>query len=68
MKVIIKNVTRTDFNDWCLWELKKDAGIKEGDIIEDGSYNPNNKSIHFSRGCVDCVAWVGETCEILEEN
>lgn len=67
MKVIIKNVTGTDFNDWCLWELKKDAGIKEGDIIEDGSYNPNNKSIHFSRGCVDCVAGVGETCEIIND-
>lgn len=68
MKVLIKNVTGSEFNDWCLWELSKDAGIKEGDIIEDGIYNPKTKAFDFSRGGVDCVAWVGETCEILEED
>ena len=32
MKVRIKNVTGSTGNEWLLWELKKEAGVKEGDI------------------------------------
>ena len=34
MKVRIKNVTGSTGNEWLLWELKKEAGVKEGDIVE----------------------------------
>lgn len=34
MKVRIKNVTGSTSNEWLLWELKKEARVKEGDIVE----------------------------------
>ena len=42
MKVRIKNVTGSTSNEWLLWELKKEARVKEGDIVE-GKFNPKNK-------------------------
>ena len=33
MKVRIKNVIGSTGNEWLLWELKKEAGVKEGDIV-----------------------------------
>lgn len=68
MDVRIKNVTGTEYNDWCLWELKKYAGIKSGDIIENVKFNPKNRSVEFSVGATECVAWIDETCEIIERN
>ena len=35
MKVRIKNVTVSTSNEWLLWELKKEARVKEGDIVEE---------------------------------
>lgn len=48
MKVRIKNVTGSTGNEWLLWELKKEAGVKEGDIVE-GKFNPLNKAVDFTR-------------------
>ena len=42
MKVRIKNVTGSTSNEWLLWELKKEARVKEGDIVE-GKFNPKIK-------------------------
>lgn len=67
MKIRIKNVTGSISNEGLLWELKSDAGVQPGDIIEDGRYNPNNNSVEFSRHSVNCVAWLGETCEKVEQ-
>lgn len=68
MKIVIKNVTGDEQNEWCLYELSHYAGIKVGNIIEHGKFDPQNNSVSFSIGEVDCVAWIGETCEIIEEN
>lgn len=65
MKVLIKNVTGSAANEGLLWELSKYAGVKEGRVIEDGILNKKNNSVSFSIGCVDCIAWVGQTCEII---
>ena len=59
MKVRIKNITGSTSNEWLLWELKKEAGVKEGDIVE-GKFN---QAVDFTKGTVKCVAWLGETCE-----
>ena len=66
MKMRIKNVTGSTGNEWLLWELKKEAGVKEGDIVE-GKFNPLNKAVDFTRGTKECVAWLGETCEEVKE-
>ena len=34
MKVRIKNVTGSTGNECLLWELKKEAGVKEGDTVK----------------------------------
>lgn len=60
MKVRIKNVTGSTSNEWLLWELKKEARVKEGDIVE-GKFNPKNKAVYFTRGTSECVAWLGQT-------
>ena len=66
MKIRIKNVTGSSSNEWLLWELRKEAGVKEGNIIE-GKFNPSNNAVDFSIGTNDCVAWLGETCEEVIE-
>ena len=66
MKVIIKNVTGSSANEWLLWELRKEAGVKAGDIVE-GRFNPKNKAVDFSTGTNDCVAWLGQTCEEVKD-
>ena len=63
MKVRIKNVTGSTGNEWLLWELKKEAGVKE----VEGKYNPNNKAVDFTKGTAECVAWLGETCEEVKD-
>ena len=55
MKVRIKNVTGSTSNEWLLWELKKEAGVKEGDIVE-GKFNPKNKAVDFTKGTSECVS------------
>lgn len=67
VKIIIKNVTGSIRNECCLDELQR-VGVYVGDIIEDGLYSPHNKSVQFSIGCENCVAWVGETCEIVGDD
>ena len=47
-------------------ELKKEAGVKEGDIVE-GKFNPKNKAVDFTKGTSECVAWLGETCEEVKD-
>lgn len=64
MKVVIKNVTGLKDNEWALWELNR-SGVPEGSVVE-GIYNPKNKSVSFSCGCNDCIAWLGSTCEMVE--
>lgn len=66
MKIRIKNVTGSSSNEWLLWELRKEAGVKEGNIFE-GKFNPSNNAVDFSTGTNDCVAWLGETCEEVIE-
>lgn len=66
MKVRIKNVTGSSANEWLLWELRKEAGVKEGTVVE-GKFNPSNKAIDFSTGTHDCVAWLGQTCEEVKD-
>lgn len=66
MRVIIKNVTGGERNACCLDELQR-VGVYEGDVVE-GIYSQMNKSVHFRVDGNDCVAWVGETCEIVEGN
>ncbi len=60
----IKNVTGSESNEWLLLELSR-AGIKRGNEVT-GRYNPISGSVQFSLGTADCVAWVGETCEIID--
>lgn len=67
MKIRIKNGTGSTANEWLLWELRKEAGVKEGDIIENGEFNPKNKAVEFTIGVIDCVAWLGQTCEEVKE-
>lgn len=67
MKIRIKNVTGSSTNEWLLGELRKEAGINEGDIVE-GRFNPKNKAVDFSTGIHDCVAWLGLTCEEVRED
>ena len=70
VNIRIKNITGSKKNFGLLFELSKDANLKEGDIIEDVSYNPNNGACEFE--CfnvikINCVAWVGQTCEIIDD-
>ena len=60
----IKNVTGSESNEWLLLELSR-PGIKRGVEVR-GQYNPISGSVQFSNGTADCVAWVGETCEIID--
>lgn len=67
MKIRIKNVTGSLQNDWLIWEITKQTGLIEGNIVT-GSYSPQNKSVHFSVGIAECTAWVGETCEEVKND
>ena len=60
----IKNVTGSESNEWFLLELSS-AGIKRGVEVRQ-QYTPISGSVQFSNGTADCVAWVGETCEIID--
>jgi len=64
MDIIIKNITGDPSNDWCILELKK-AGYPEGSIVRNVNYDHKNKSCSWSSGTNHCVAWLGETCEIV---
>lgn len=66
MKIKIKNMTGSSENDGLIWEIGRHTGIKEGDVIE-GYYNSKNNSVSFSKGAVDCIAWLGETCEEVKQ-
>jgi hypothetical protein len=63
VKVVIKDITGD--NGGLIWELSR-AGVKVGDIVE-GRYLPNIKAVEFTNGIEDCVAWVGETCELITD-
>ena len=63
VSVSIKNVTGSSENKWLLYELSK-AGVKSGDEVN-GRYNALTGAVEFSKGGIDCVAWVNETCEII---
>lgn len=66
VKAVIKNVTGDSFNDACIRELNR-SGVPVGAIIS-GLYSPQNKAIDFKApNGDDAVAWVGSTCEIIEE-
>lgn len=66
MKIRIKDVTGTTANFWLIYELQR-AGFPEGTIVEDATYRPLSNSCEWSSGLFDCVAWIGETCEIIED-
>ena len=59
-KIRIKNVDRTPESAGCILELKR-AGFPEGSIIHGAKYNPENNSYRWQ----DCVAYVGQTCEVI---
>lgn len=64
VRIRIGNITNNTRNDGLLWELKKDADINPGDELT-ALYFPLNNSCHFDIHQVHCVAWVGQTCEII---
>jgi hypothetical protein len=61
MTIRIKNVTGARSNDCAIFELKRE-GYPEGSIIENVCYTKSNHACHWE----NCVAWVGETCEIIK--
>lgn len=63
-KIMLVNVTGSATNEWCLFELKK-AGFPQGSIIIDPYFDERNNSFTWSSGTNDCVAYLGETCEII---
>ena len=65
MDIKIKNVTGNPSNDWCILELKR-AGFPEGSIINNAIFKETNNSFNWSSGTDDCVAYLGETCEIVD--
>lgn len=67
VKICIKNVTGKEDNYWLISELSKYAGIKEGHIIENAIFDSRNNCCSFTIGTCECVAWVGHTCEIIQE-
>jgi hypothetical protein len=60
MTIRIKNITGTRSNDGCIWELARE-GYPEGAIIEDVKFTKSNNACYWD----NCVAYVGETCEII---
>ena len=58
--IVIKNVTGSSYNNWCIWELKR-AGYPEGTVMENVSLDEKQSVAKWG----DCVAYVGETCELV---
>ena len=65
VEIIIKNVTGHPENDNCIAELSR-AGAPRNSIVS-GVYNENNNSVSFTKGQYDCIAYVGQTCEIVNK-
>ena len=66
VNAVIKNITGDDFVRCCINELSR-SGVPVGTIIS-GTYNRVNGAIDFKApNGDDCVAWVGSTCEIVED-
>jgi hypothetical protein len=63
MTIRIKNVTGTRANACAIHELRRE-GYPEGTIVEDVKFTPGNQACYWR----NCVAWAGETCEIIEPN
>jgi hypothetical protein len=61
MTIRIKNITGARSNEWPILELQRE-GYPEGSIIENVRYTPGNNACYWN----NCVAWVGETCEIIK--
>ena len=51
-------------NGGLMLELLRE-GYKEGTIVRDFRYQPSNNAFYFGRNH-NCVAYLGETCEIIE--
>jgi hypothetical protein len=60
MNIIIKNVTGDHAG--LIWELSR-AGAPEGTVIRNVIASPNN-AVYFTVDGNECVAWIGDTCEI----
>ncbi len=58
--IVIKNITGSSYNTWCLWELNR-AGYPEGSIIESASLDEGQRIAKWG----NCVAYVGDTCELV---
>lgn len=65
VKIIIKDVEKSGFSASSLNELSR-VGVKVGQIIE-GRRFPESTGVDFTVGCSDCVAWIGCTCEIVND-
>jgi hypothetical protein len=63
MKIMIKNVDGTQASEWCIPELKRE-GHPKGSIIKNARYNESNNSFTWD----NCVAWLNETCIVIENN
>jgi hypothetical protein len=63
--IIIKNVTGTNDNDWKIWELQR-ASFPEGSIVKDVEPNKSGTSFSWSSSGYNCVAFLGQTCELYE--
>ncbi|MDH6358962.1 hypothetical protein [Parabacteroides sp. PF5-9] len=66
MKIQIKNVGNSVFSNSAISELSR-SGFPEGTIVENVTFTPSNNACYWSNGDEDCVAYVGETCIIIED-
>jgi hypothetical protein len=64
MNIIIKNVTGEPVNDGLILELSK-VGFPAGSKVSHVYYFEPNHTCYWSSGTDDCIAYPGETCEIL---
>jgi hypothetical protein len=65
VKIVIKNVDGSQQSDNCIAELSRAGAPK--DSVQIGTYSEINKSVQFQKGLYDCVAYAGQTCEIINQ-
>jgi hypothetical protein len=63
MNILIKNITGSRSNACAIAELRRE-GYPEGSIVENARYTPSNQACYWG----NCVAYVGQTCEVLIPN
>jgi len=64
MNILIKNVTGEPVNDGLILELSR-AGFPSGSVVRGVAFSEANNSCYWSRGNDYCIAYLGETCQVL---